>query len=273
MEIDLIWSGRKRNVPPHSISPLRSGLMMHLRRQALAVVLVLLATPSGAEPFGSRLLQQLRNPQAIIAVANEDTRQQPDTDILALPSGKCSTLKVAGRDFACRDVAFFQNEQGRANFVIALDDPNDGSHIITFSGDNGRREKDDLYELQVDRMLLNSKDRPKVDGLPVPVVELSTGTCKQLGNLRTTGISSIACSAADRGGKSYELQFESDGSPTTVRKIVRSALVDEKRRTKQIEQLECRHKAEAAKILPRDRTAYIIGCLEKEDGQKPATDR
>ena len=30
MEIDLIWSGRKRNVPPHSISPLRSGLMMHL---------------------------------------------------------------------------------------------------------------------------------------------------------------------------------------------------------------------------------------------------
>ena len=273
MDIDLIWSGRKRNVRPHSISPLRSGLMMHLRRQALAIILVLLATPSGAEPFGSRLPQQLGKPQAIIAVANEDARQQPDTDILALPSGKCSTLKVAGRDFACRAVAFFQNEQGRANFVIALDDPSDGSHIITFSGDNGRRDRDDLYELQVDRMLLNSKDRPKVDGLPVPVVELSTGTCKQLGNLRTTGISSIACSAADRGGKSYELRFESDGSPTTVRRIVRSALVDEKRRAKQIEQLECRHKAEAAKILPRDRTAYIIGCLEKEDGQKPATDQ
>ena len=138
---------------------------------------------------------------------------------MALPSGKCSTLKIAGRDFACRAVAFFQNEQGRANFVIALDDPADGSHIITFSGDNGRREKDDLYELQIDRMLLNSKDRPKVDGLPVPVVELSTGTCKQLGNLRTTGISSIACSATDRNGKTYELQFESDGSPTTVRRI------------------------------------------------------
>jgi hypothetical protein len=246
---------------------------MRLCWQALAIVLVFPANPSGAAPHGSRLLQQARNSQAVIAVANEDKREQPDTDILALPSGKCSTLKVAGRDFACRAVAFFQNEQGRANFVIALDDPADGSHIITFSGDNGRREKDDLYELQIDRMLLNSKDRPKVDGLPVPVVELSTGTCKQLGNLKTRGISNIACSATDRNGKSYEVQFESDGSPTTVRRIVRSALVTEKRRTKQIEQLECRQKAEAAKILPRDRTAYIIGCLEEEDRQKPATDQ
>jgi hypothetical protein len=254
---------------PETISD-NAGLRRALCRQALAVAFVFLVTPSGAGPLGSRLSQQVRNSQAVIAVANEDRRQQPDTDILALPSGKCSTLKIAGRDFACRAVAFFQDEQGRANFVIALDDPADGSHIVTFSGDNGRREKDDLYELQIDRMLLNSKDRPKVDGLPVPVVELSTGTCRQLGNLRTTGISSIACNATDRNGKSYEVQFESDGSPTTVRRIVRSTLVNEKRRTKQIEQLECRQKAEAAKILPRDRTAYIIGCLEQEDGQKPA---
>jgi hypothetical protein len=243
---------------------------MHLCRQAFAVALVFIAIPSSATPFDSRLLQPVRESQAVIAVANEDKRQEPDTDILALPSGKCSTLKVAGRDFACRAVAFFQNEQGRANFVIALDDPDDGSHIITFSGDNGRREKDDLYELQIDRMLLNSKDRPKVDGLPVPVAELSTGTCTQLGNLAKTGISSIACRATDRNGKSYELQFESDGSPTRVRRIVRSSLVSERRRAKQTEQLECRHKADAAKILPRDRTAYIIGCLE-EDSQKPAT--
>jgi len=245
---------------------------MRLCRQAFAVASIFLAAPSGAAPNGGRLVQQAGISQAIIAIASEDPRAEPDTDVLALPSGKCSTLKIAGRDFACRAVAFFQNEKGRANFVIALDDPADGSHIVTFSGDNGRREKDDLYELQIDRMLLNSKDRPKVDGLPVPVVELSTGTCKQLGNLTKTGISSIACSATDQSGKSYELRFESDGSPTKVRRIVRSALVNEKRRTKQIEQLECRHKAEAAKVLPRDRTAYIIGCLEQEDSQRPATD-
>jgi hypothetical protein len=246
---------------------------MHLCRQAFAAAFVFLATPCGAGPHGGWLAEEARNSQAIIAVANDDRRQEPDTDILALPSGKCSTLKIAGRDFACRAVAFFQNEQGRANFVIALDDPDDGSHIITFSGDHGRREDDDRYELQIDRMLLNSKDRPKVDGLPVPVVELSTGTCRQLGNLRTTGISSIACSATDHNGKSYQVQFESDGSPTTVRRIVRSSLVSKKRRDKQIEQLECRQKAEAAKVLPRDRTSYIIGCLEEEDSQKPATDQ
>ena len=121
--------------------PFQSSLTMRLFWQALAVVLVFPATPSGAEPYGSRLLQHVRNSRPIIAVANEDKRELPDTDILALPSGKCSTLKIAGRDFACRAVAFFQNEQGRANFAIALDDPMDGSHIVTFSGDNGRREK------------------------------------------------------------------------------------------------------------------------------------
>jgi hypothetical protein len=247
---------------------------MRLCWQIFAVAFILFTTPSDAEPvFDSRFLEHVRDSRSLILVANEDKQAEPDTDILALPSGKCSLLKIAGQDFACRAVAFFQNEHGRANFVIALDDPADGSHIVTFSGDNGRREKDDLYELQIDRMLLNSKDRPKANGLPVPVVELSTGTCKQTGNLTTKGISSIACSATDRNGKTYEVQFESDGSPMTVRRIVRSALVNDKRRLRQIEQLECRHKADAAKILPRDRTAYIIGCLEKEDDQKPATDQ
>ena len=77
--------------------------------------------------------------------------------------------------------------------------------------------------------------------------------------------------AMDKNGKKYELQFESDGSPITVRRLRQSALVPEKRRAKQIGQLECRHRADAAKVLPRDRTAYIIGCLA-ENGPKPATD-
>jgi hypothetical protein len=223
----------------------KPSMMIRLCWRVLAIVTIFFASPS---------------------VADEIQRQQQDTDILALMSGKCSTLKIAGRDFACRAVAFFQTEQGRANFVIALDDPTDGSHIITFSGENGRREQD-KYELQIDRMLLNSKDRPKVDGLPVPFVELSDGICKQLGTFATR-VSSISCTALDRNGKKYELQFESDSSPMTVRRIRRSPLTLERRRAKRIEQLECRHRAEVAKVLPRDRTAYIIGCLE-EDSQKP----
>lgn len=176
----------------------RNRAVMMVRRccQAFAVAIVLFATPSVAE------------------------RQEPNTIIFARMSGKCSTLKIAGRDFKCRAVAFYQTEEGRANFTIALDDPTDDRHIVTFSGDNGRRTQD-MYELPIDRMLLNSKDRPKVDGLPVPFIEVSTGICNQLGNFVTGKVSSIYCAAVDQNGKRYELHYESDGSPISVRRISR----------------------------------------------------
>ena len=105
---------------------------MRLCWPAFAVALVFLATPSDAEPsYGGRLLQHAPNSRPVIAVSDETTPPESDTDIFALMSGKCSTLKVAGRDFACRAVAFFQSEQGRANFAIALDDPTDATHIVT----------------------------------------------------------------------------------------------------------------------------------------------
>jgi hypothetical protein len=179
---------------------------MPLRRRVLAVAIIVFAAPSMAEPsYGVRLSAQLRNfkPSAtragdglsdsmpvvlktsarpLILASNEAKPAEPDTDLFALMSGKCSTLKIAGRDFACRAIAYFHGAQGRANFTIALEDPADDSHVISFSGENARREEqNNLYELQIDRMLLSSKDRPKVDGLPVPSVELSDGTCRQIG--------------------------------------------------------------------------------------------
>jgi len=202
----------------------------------------------------------------ITPVANDSEREEPDIDMYALMSGKCTTLKIAGRNFACRAVAYFHSQQGRAHFTIVLDDPTDASHIISFSGENSRREQDNVYELLVDRMLLNSKDRPKVDGLPVPFVESSDGICRQLGIIATRRVSSISCVATDKNGKKYELQFESDGSPIALRRIRQSSLSAEKHRAKRIEQLECRRKADVAKILPRDWTAYIIRCLA-DDGQ------
>jgi hypothetical protein len=42
----------------------------------------------------------------------------------------------------------------------------------------------------------------------------------------------------------------------------------EKRRAEQIRQRECAHKADEAKVIPRDRTAYLIKCLA-EDGPSP----
>jgi hypothetical protein len=43
----------------------------------------------------------------------------------------------------------------------------------------------------------------------------------------------------------------------------------EKRRAEQIRQMECHHKVDAAKVLPRDQTAAINRCLE--DGPNPTT--
>jgi len=197
-------------------------------------------------------------------------REEPDIDMYAHISGKCTKLTIAGRDFGCKAVAYFHGQQGRAHFTIVLDDPRDDSHIVSFSGETGRREQGDVYELQVDRMLLNSKDRPKVDGLPVPLVESSTGTCRQLGIIATRQVSSISCSATAKDGRKFELQFVSDGEPVTLRRIRQSALSEEKANAKKAEQLECRRKAHVAKVLPRDWTAFVIRCLADDD-QKPDT--
>jgi hypothetical protein len=156
---------------------------------------------------------------AVAQTPDYPDRDKPDIDLYALMSGKCPTLKVAGRDFACRAVAYFHSEKGRASFTVALDDPDDHSHIISFSGENGQRTQADLYLLNVDRMELSSQDRPKVDGLPVPALDPSDGVCRQIGNFARLQVVSIVCSATDKNGRQYQLRFESDGTPITLRRV------------------------------------------------------
>jgi len=193
---------------------------------------------------------------------------EPEIDVFASMAGKCSTLKVAERDFACTSVAFSHSPGGRSGFTVPLNDSDDDSHIITFSGENGKRAQDNLYELPIDRMLLKSKDRPRADGLPIPAVEPSTGTCTQIGNLAAQHVSSITCTATDGKGRKYELLFESDGSPIKVMAI-RAADPDvEEERPAQVlsahmVQLKCRQMAEVQGILPRDRTAFILKCMDE----------
>jgi hypothetical protein len=128
--------------------------------------------------------------------------------------------------------------------------------------------------LSIDQMLLKSRDRPKVDGLPVPSVVLSTGTCKQIGNFAAQQVSSIACDATDANGSKYELQFESDGSPIRVHMISVSNptagapdpaanAARAKALAAHIEQLKCRQMADAQGVLPRDRTDFILRCMEE----------
>jgi hypothetical protein len=204
---------------------------------------------------------------SVALVADEVERHEPEIDMFASMAGKCSTLKVAERDFACTSVAFSHSPGGRSGFIVPLNDPDDDTHIITFSGEKSKREQNNLYELSVDRMLLKSKDRPKADGLPIPSVELSTGTCKQIGNFAMQQVSSVSCSATDGKGTKYEVQFESDGSPIRVRMIRASDPAAEDRRSKalaaHIEQLKCQQMAVVQGVLPRDRTAFILQCMEE----------
>ena len=55
--------------------------------------------------------------------------------------------------------------------------------------------------------------------------------------------------------------------PTKVAPEFREAA--EKRRAEQIRQLDCAHKADADKVIPRERTAYLIQCLETASVKEP----
>ena len=41
----------------------------------------------------------------------------------------------------------------------------------------------------------------------------------------------------------------------------------EKRRAEQIKQQECAHKADAEKVIARDRTSFLLQCLESDAGK------
>jgi hypothetical protein len=193
-----------------SVVPWHVSLPMRLCRPVLTAALMTLASPCFAE---SSLSIPVNNPQAANAFV----------DLLALMSGHCKTLKVAGRTFACKTVAYAHGDKGRVNFAVAVDDPADENHVVSFSGENGKRADDNSYELPIDRMLLNSKDRPKVDGLPVPAEQTSTGLCRQTGNFAAKKVTDVTCSATDSEGRRYELLFVSDGTPVSVRRIRQSA--------------------------------------------------
>jgi len=199
-------------------------------------------------------------------VADEAERHEPDIDMFASMAGKCPVVKVADRDFVCTSVAFFHSPGGRSSFTVPLNDPDDDSHIVTFSGDKAKRDQD-VYELTVDRMLLKSKDRPKLDGLPVPSVVLASGACKQIGNFATQRVSSVVCTATDANGVKYEFQFDSDGSPIRVMMVRAADPEADERRAKalaaHIEQIKCRQKADTEGVLPRDRTDFILKCMDE----------
>jgi hypothetical protein len=103
--------------------------------------------------------------------------------------------------------------------------------------------------------------------LPVPSVVPATGSCKQIGDLAAQHVSSISCMATDANAVKYQFQFESDGSPIRVLMIRPPDPEADERRAKviaaHIEQIKCRQKADAQHVLPRDRTDFILQCMDE----------
>ncbi len=63
-------------------------------------------------------------------------------------------------------------------------------------------------------------------------------------------------------------------SPSTAQRLVDPSKVApefreaaEKRRAEQIKQMECAHKADAEKVIARERTTFLLQCLEAEPGK------
>jgi hypothetical protein len=54
--------------------------------------------------------------------------------------------------------------------------------------------------------------------------------------------------------------------PATVAPEYREAA--QKRRAQQLRELECSHKADVDKVMPRERTAYLLHCLEADAATK-----
>lgn len=194
-----------------------------------------------------------------------------DIDLILGMAGHCTTFRVAGQNLPCRAVKYFHGEGGRAYFTVAIDDPADKGRIVSFSGDTARRDRNDFYELTIDQVLLNSRQRPLAGGLRVPQVEPSSGACKQYGDIESKQIKSISCLATDGAGRAYELQFETDGQPATVQKITKEPLESVRRRARLRALKTCRRNAAEAQILRRDVAAYILHCLEQQGGASPVS--
>jgi hypothetical protein len=95
-------------------------------------------------------------------------------------------------------------------------------------------------------------------GLSVHLEPVSTSKCsKQARWLRPYYLVFIAALAFTQQGLAQKLV-----DPNTVAPEFREAA--EKRRAQQIKIMECRHKTEVEKILPRDRTENINHCLEAD---------
>jgi hypothetical protein len=149
----------------------------------------------------------------VIAIAN-DRQRDYDIDLIVTMSGRCSTLKIAGRDLACRAVKYFH--AGRAGyFTIAIDDAADNSHIVSFSGETARQRGPQFFR---------ADDRPDAaqSGDRGSMACASCWSSRRAAPAPDRYLDRANLKSPRRGGqerKKYELQFDSDGQPVKMQRI------------------------------------------------------
>src|SRR6267154_314906 len=124
---------------------------------------------------------------SVALLAEEVERHDPEIDLFASMADKCSTLKVAERDFACSSVAFTHSPGGRSSFIVPLNDPDDDTHIITFSDEKGRK-----YEFQFEsdgspikvRMIRATDPETEERRAQVVAAHIEQLKCRQMANVQ-----------------------------------------------------------------------------------------
>jgi hypothetical protein len=124
---------------------------------------------------------------------------------MASLTGTCEQLIAAGNDFSphCSDMILQSiYDNGRTGFTLIIGDQ---GTVVTFSGMEGAKPDPDSQLQSVDKVILNLG----IDGVPPSSTE-TKGSCSYRNPYK--GPMTIGCHAVDDEGKSYYVQFTTDGS-------------------------------------------------------------
>ncbi|RTL67099.1 MAG: hypothetical protein EKK42_15075 [Pseudonocardiaceae bacterium] len=207
----------------------------------------------------------------IVYSAHAGAAPLDNTKQALLFKGKCTFAIKGQQSFTCKGVSFWLFDNGRANFTVAFDDPDDDGHVISFSGQSQPQISKKSYTLVVDRVLLNSQGRPKHNGLPVPQIKGATGICNQTGGSAAGSVQKIMCMASNKQAN-YMLFFESTNLPINILEKKDRQLADDRSTTSIVidkDYISTFWKADAGGIFDVKRGAYVISAKRPDKLSPP----
>ena len=107
-------------------------------------------------------------------------------------------------------------------FAVAVDDPSDENHVVSFSGENGKRADDNSYG----RRSTACCSTPRIGRRSTAYRcrrSRPPSAAAATGNFAARKVNDVTCSATDNEGRTYQRPFVSDGKPVSVRRIRQSS--------------------------------------------------